>query len=360
MRADDHRARRDEPTRAAAAPPSAPRGAVRRARSLACPGVALLLAVLAVPAELSAQDEPDDGSTSTEGALFLLLPTGAKAVGMARAMTSLAGPESVWWNPAGLGEVEGNRVLVYRGDHPVAGEATAASLVLAGALGAGAVSYQLIDVGSQDVTDIEGNVIGTLTGRNHLGVVSLAARLQDLVSLGVNVKLVRFQFSCRGQCQDAGVSATSVATDVGALLTRPWGLPLRLGAMIAHAGSDFGTGEEADPLPTRVRLAAAYEVLGHIIESEELTLTLAAEVEDRWRGGGSPATYLGTEFTAGTTDVLYVRAGYVLGAEQQLDGAAVGVGLRYERFDLGLAKSLASSPVPGESEPIHISFGFHF
>ena len=31
-----------------------------------------------------------------------------------------------------------------------------------------------------------------------------------------------------------------------------------------------------------------------------------------------------------------------------------------QRFDMALAKSLASSPFPGESEPIHISFGFIF
>jgi hypothetical protein len=109
-----------------------------------------------------------------------------------------------------------------------------------------------------------------------------------------------------------------------------------------------------------LRIAAAYEILGHFVTTEELSLTLSVELEDRWRDLGSPATYLGTEFTAGAGDVLFVRAGYVFGAEQQLDGAAVGVGVHYERFDLGLAKSLASSPLPGESEPIHISFGFVF
>jgi hypothetical protein len=275
-------------------------------------------------------------------------------------MTALGGAESVWWNPAGLVEAERSRLLVYRGDHPVAGEATAASLVLAYPVGTAGASYQLIDVGSQDVTDVEGNVVGTLTGRNHLGVVSLASRLSQRVNLGVNVKLVRFQFSCRGQCQDAGVSASSFAIDAGAQLARPVGIPLRLGAMIAHAGSSFGTEEQADPLPTRLRIAAAYEILGHFVTTEELSLTLSVELEDRWRDLGSPATYLGTEFTAGAGDVLFVRAGYVFGAEQQLDGAAVGVGVHYERFDLGLAKSLASSPLPGESEPIHISFGFVF
>lgn len=314
-----------------------------------------MLATL-VPATAWAQSGP-----ATEGALFLLLPTSAKAVGLARAMTPRGGVESVWWNPAGLSDTPASGLQVYRGDHPVAGEATAASIVLVHGRGpAGGASYQLIDVGSQDVTDAEGNVIGTLTGRNHLAVLSLAAPLGGVLRVGANAKLVRFQLTCRGQCADAGVSASAVALDVGAQVVQPWGLPLRIGGMVAHAGSRFGTDEQADPLPTRVRLAAAYELLGHFLETDELALDVAVELEDRWRDPTGPATYLGAEFTAGTTDVLAVRAGYVMGAEQQLDGAAVGVGLHYERFDLGLAKSLASSPVPGESEPVHVSFGVRF
>src|SRR5262245_10164745 len=79
---------------------------------------ALLIVLCALFAPgLRAQDE----GPSMEGALFLLLPTSAKAVGLARAMTALSGAESVWWNPAGLAMVQGSRLLLYRGDHPVAG-----------------------------------------------------------------------------------------------------------------------------------------------------------------------------------------------------------------------------------------------
>lgn len=308
---------------------------------------------------MQAQDgsgAPFDEGPSLEGASFLLLAVSAKGVGLGRAMTAMGGAESVWWNPAGLGELRGGRFLLYRGDHPAAGEATAASLLLTRApLGALGLSYQLMDVGDQEETDIEGNVIGTLTERNHLWIVSAATRIRGHLSLGLNAKLVQSQVT-------VGATATSFALDGGAQLTEPGGLPLRLGAMVAHAGPGFRStgGSEPDPLPTRVRFAAAYELLGHFLETDELTLTLAAELEDRWRAPGSPATYLGAEFTAGSGDVLYLRAGYVFGADFQLDGASVGGGLHYERFELGLAKSLASSVSLGQSEPIHISFGFRF
>jgi hypothetical protein len=333
------------------------RGAGRALRPPSLRVLAAALLATTLPAFAAAQD-PEEELPEAEGALFLLLPTGAKAVGLGRAMTALAGAESAWWNPAGLAETREGRFLVYRGDHPLAGEATAASLVLRlRSLGAVGASYQLMDVGRSDVTDPEGNVTGTLSGRNHLGVLSLATRLQSRLSLGVNLKIVQSRFTCRGQCPDAGVITTALALDAGVQLMDTTRTPLRLGALLTHAGSRFGS---AEPLPTRLRLAAAYEVLGHFLETDELALSLAAELEARWRRPGSPAKYLGMEFSAGRGDVLYVRAGYVLGAEQQLDGAAVGVGLHYDRFDLGLAKSLAVSALQGESEPVHISFGFVF
>jgi hypothetical protein len=340
-------------------PPSLPSGVIRTS-----PMATLLLLLFAlVPAALHGQEEED----RSEEALFLLLPVSAKAVGLGRAMTAMPGPESSWWNPAGLASVQGGRVLVYRGDHPLAGPATALSLLLTHRLGALATSYQLIDLGSQDVTDLEGTVIGTLTSRNHLGILSLASRFRNLISVGANLKIVRFQFTCRGLCEGAGVSDTWLALDAGLQLTNVAGTPLTLAGQLANGGSNVGSDSEAGPLPTRVRAAAAYEVLGHFVATDELSLTLTTEVEDRWRNPGSPATYLGAEFTAGRLDAgagrrdaLHVRAGYVFGAEQQLDGASVGVGLQYGRFDMALAKSLASSPFPGASEPIHISFGYIF
>jgi hypothetical protein len=341
-------------------PPQPGRILVRFARR----ALGLLAALALLPAPGRAQDE----GPSTEGALFLLLPVSAKAVALGRAMTAMGGPESTFWNPAGLARVGGGRFLVYRGDHPVAGAATALSVLFTHRLAAIGGSYQLMDVGSDDVTDLEGNVIGTLSNRNHLGILSVATQLRSLFSLGANLKLVRFQSTCRGQCDNAGISTSWLAVDAGVQVTNPAGIPLTVGALLANAGSEFGNEEqEAGLLPTRMSAAAAYEVLGHFVTTDELTLTLTAEIEDRWRDPGSPSTYIGAEFTAGRLDpaagrrdALHVRAGYMFSSEQQLDGASVGVGLQYQRFDMALAKSLASSPFAGESEPIHISFGFIF
>lgn len=318
----------------------------------------LLLVGSAVP--VAAQD----GDGATEGGIFLLLPIGARAVALGRAMTAVTGTESVFWNPAGLGDLSGRRLILYKGSY-VAGDAISASgLVSQEALGTVGVTYHLLDVGEQDLTDGQGNVLGTISVRNHLGVFSAATRVWDRVNLGVNLKVVQFRQSCRGQCLDAGVTATTYAVDAGVQVADVLGLPLRLGAMVANAGPRFQVRneEQADPLPTRMRAGAAYELSGRLISSEELSLVLTAEVEERWRNRSleAPALYLGGEFGASVEDaVLSVRAGYVIGNGEQVDGAAVGVGLRYTRFDLSIAKSLAAN-IADVNEPVHVTFGLVF
>jgi hypothetical protein len=118
--------------------------------------------------------------------------------------------------------------------------------------------------------------------------------------------------------------------------------------------------EQADPLPTRVRAAVTYEAFRHFSEMEGIELWLGAELEDRFRNLGDPVLSLGSELIVGTDDLVFLRAGY---GQQQMGrdaGASVGLGVRYDRFEMGVAKRLSSSTVSGEPEPVHISFGVVF
>lgn len=314
------------------------------------------------------------GGISDEAALFLLLPVGPKAVSMGRAVTALPGAESSWWNPAGLGELRENHLLFYRTEN-VGGETTAASLTFARpGLGSLGVAYELLDLGDQENTDEQGNPIGTISFRNHQAMVSVASRFWDRVSVGVNLKLVREGTSCRGPCPNfgSGDDATSFALDAGIQVSDLGDLPLRLGAVLVHAGPDiqFENADQADPLPTRLRLAAAYEILEHWLDSDELHLWVTTELEvdpidakdpgDESSGHVGPAKYVGAELTAGTLEFLALRAGWVFHSATQVDGGAVGLGLRYQSFDLAIAKSLAQAPLARDDEPIHVSFGFVF
>lgn len=295
-----------------------------------------------------------------EGALFLLLPVGARGVSLGRAMTWAEGAEGAFWNPAGLAAVSRSQGVLFRGDH-VAGAATALTGLWArpgvGTLGA---SYFLLDAGDIDQTDEFGNYTGTITIRNHLGIISGATRLGSRAAAGVNLKVIRFQLACRGICADEGTTATTYAVDLGVQ-----GHPtdrLRLGVMAAHLGPSLQVlnAEQADPLPARLRVAAAYNIVAEFADTEQLRGWLALEVEDRLRSFGAPSFYLGTELTAGAEDALSLRAGWVWSDLDQEDGGRVGLGLRYERFDLSIAKSLAVSSLTGETEPVHVTFSIGF
>lgn len=324
------------------------------------PFLVVVLATLVGPAGVSGQGGAN--GSSREGALFLLLPVGAQGVSMGRAMTALPSPEGAFWNPAGLAWDGRGRALVYRGEH-VAGEATAFSLLLSHAgIGTAGVSYQLLDVGDQDLTDDQGQIRGSISVRSHQAVASFAAPVTDRGAAGVNFKVVQFRVGCRGDCRDQTVTATTYAVDLGLQVIPFARLPMRVGAMVAHLGPrlQVDNAEQADPLPTRIRLSGAYQVLSHVQEAGDIRLWVTAEVEDRWRGTGRPSTYFGTELSAGAEDMVYVRGGYVRGELDRPDGAAVGVGLRYERLELGIARSLARPGIGGDTEPVHITLGLRF
>ena len=69
----------------------------------------LLLAALAGASPAVGQQQE---GTAGEGALFLLLPVGAEAVSLGRAMTAMEGSEGAFWNPAGLVGVPRSELLI--------------------------------------------------------------------------------------------------------------------------------------------------------------------------------------------------------------------------------------------------------
>jgi hypothetical protein len=56
--------------------------------------------------------------------------------------------------------------------------------------------------------------------------------------------------------------------------------------------------------------------------------------------------------------LIFLRAGYTLG-DGLASGAAIGVALRYDRFDIGVSRSFVNTGFE-EGEPFQITFGVHF
>jgi hypothetical protein len=321
----------------------------------------VILLALLLPIHVFSQSAASKPPPS-EGALFLLLPVGAEGVSLGRTMTAVRSAESAFWNPAGLPRLAQTELVVMVGN-PLPGKSTALSwLISRQPIGVLGVSYHLLDGGEQALVDDQQNVRGTISIRSHVGVVSVATPLASWLDIGLNMKIVRFNLSCRGQCDDGGVQSSGWAGDIGFQSKPLADVPLRFGAMLAHFGPKFQVvnAAQADPLPTRIRLSAAYEVLHHFSSPVDLALWIRVEVEDRWgRPRKKQRRYVGTELVAGSTDVIFIRASRASGEINQTAEIAFGLGLRCESFELALARSFASSIVEG-SEPVNVSFGIRF
>lgn len=323
-------------------------------------GIALWLST---PEGAAAQEgDPDaprlEREPAAECCLVLLLPVGARAVALGRALTASGSPDAAFANPAGLAAVEADQFLVHH--TTLAGQATALSLILtpadAGTIG---LSYQLLDFGEIENTDEFGRTVGALTIRHHLFVASFATGIVGGLAAGVNYKLYQFKIGCSGLCSGEEVAATTHAIDAG-IRYRSARLPaLQLGAAISNVGFALQVVnvQQADPLPVRLRLGAAYEALHHLFPNRDIEFWIALDVEDRWRELGDPVASVGVELVA--NNAAFLRAGYVPG-EGVGTGASVGIGIDYSRFTVGVAKSFAGAALEANGDPVQVSFGLRF
>src|SRR5436189_2690262 len=149
---------------------------------------------LAKPPNRLAAQEPLNA-----GALFLVFPVGARAVGMGQtAMGSEGHGEAAFWNPAGLATLETNEFALHSASL-VAGRSHVLGVYFPsrgiGVLGGAAY---LVDYGDLERTDENGNTIARIAPRNFEFLASYAAPLAGAFFFGVSYKLVEFRVDCSG------------------------------------------------------------------------------------------------------------------------------------------------------------------
>jgi hypothetical protein len=301
------------------------------------------------------------GATGSEGALFLLLPTGAQAVGMGQAMVAAKpGSEGIWWNPASIAGEE-KRELAIHHSQTVAGVGDALSFVVpTRSYGTGAISINILNIGDQQVTDDLGNVIGVILPRDVVFAASYAAAVTKRFALGLNYKLIQLRVDCSGQCASVGAEVqSSRAVDLGTQYQIEAGAPLTFGAAIRNLGGKLNSREtnQRDPLPTQVELGAMYRLkfIDHYVKDTELRAS-ASFVDTRAFGG--KAVRFGT-------DVMYqgkvhLRAGYV-GHDRRGDAsAALGFGLQSGGFVFDIARTFGGLPADNGQSPVYVSLRFLF
>jgi hypothetical protein len=299
--------------------------------------------------------------TGSEGSLFLLLPTGAVAVGMGQAMVAeKPGSEGIWWNPASIADQD-KRELAIHHSKTIAGVGDALTFVLpTSSLGTAAVSLNILNLGDQQVTDAFNDVIGVIFPRDVVLAGTYAASLTKRLSVGLNYKVVQVRFDCSGECSSVGPEVqSSRAVDLGAQYEVEVGAPLTFGAAIRNLGGKLNSTEtnQSDPLPTQVELGAMYRLkfIDHYFKDTELRAA-GSYIDSREFGGKS--VRFGTDVTY--QEVLHLRAGFV-GHDRRGDASAsLGFGLQSGGFVFDIARTFGGLPAEGGQAPVYVSLRYLF
>lgn len=322
---------------------------MRRSRSR----VALLAAGLALARPVSGQAP---GDITQSGAAFLLVAVGARATALGQAAAADAGSsEAVFWNPAGLALLPESELAIH---HAVtfASNNTAVSAYLASSLiGVMGITAYLVDYGSQEIVPGPNQApTGRLSPRNVELLASYASSLTRSITFGVNYKLVQFRNDCSGDCGgfDAVVGTTH-AVDLGVQYGADTSSGLRLGAAVRHAGFDLQleNAGQADPLPTRLALGAAYRVrLPAHPGAEPAFARLLADVENPCCSRAAPDLRVGAELAYG--ELLRLRGGYAF-LHSESRGPSLGAGLRVGRLVVDFARVFFSAG--NLDEPVYLT-----
>jgi hypothetical protein len=323
---------------------------------------AVLGAFLTLTAPAAAQ-EPGPGTPAgdvrgDECCLTLLLPVGARNVALGRATTAFGSPAAIFVNPAGLADVRRNTFDVHHSTGLL--EATALTLGLARpGLGTFGLTYQLFDHGEMQHRDEQGFLLGTILIRDQVVTASFATPVAAGVSAGANLKLFQFRVDCTGPCGDEAVVATTYGVDAG-IRWQPRGIEsVQLGAAVQNLGFalQVRNARQADPMPTRLRLGAAHEVLRYATQDTSMALWLSLELTDNWHEPGAPLLGVGAELAVGGT--FFMRGGWA-GGEGIESGVAVGLGMFVQRYEISVGKSFHAVALDADRDPVHISFGIRF
>jgi hypothetical protein len=301
------------------------------------------------------------GQAGSEGSLFLLLPTGAQAVGMGQAMVAgKPGSEGIWWNPASIADQD-KRELAIHHSKTIAGAGDALTFVLpTRSYGTAALSLNILNLGDQQVTDANNDVIGVIFPRDVVLAGTYAASLTKRLTAGFNYKVVQIRFDCSGECSSVGPEVkSSRAVDVGAQYEVEVGAPLTFGVAIRNLGGKLNSTEtnRSDPLPTQVDIGAMYRLkfIDHYLKDTELR---AAGSYINSRAFGGKSVRLGTDVTY--QGKLHLRAGFV-GHDRRGDAsAALGLGLQSGGFVFDIARTFGGLPAEGGQAPVYVSLRYLF
>jgi len=301
-----------------------------------------------------------------EGALFLLLPVGARSVGMGQAVVAdRPGSENVWWNPAAIGAATRREAAIHH-SQSVAGTGDAVTLVVPSSLlGVLALSVNIFDYGEQQsnpdpTTPIEGGG-GTIIPRSFVYAATYATSIGGYVTAGLTYKLVQFRIDCTGPCPDIAFSATTSALDFGAQFTVKRSMPLVIGVAARNVVGlklQVNDSPQSDPIPRRLQIGAQYRFDLPDRIAPETALRVAVDLIDELTLG-NPTPRFGAEI--GYRDRFHVRAGYAFEASRsEAGGPSLGVGLSTGNLVFDVGRIMSGLSADAGKAPTFLSLRYLF
>jgi len=326
-------------------------------------GVPFLPLAVALSARLAAQGGAAP-TTLNSGALFLLFPVGAEAVGLGQTAVSLDGHgEAAFWNPAGLATM-GTAEFGLHTANLAAGNTNALTAFFPkrgiGVIG-GAV--YLVDYGDQDVNDSSGLTLARIAPRNVEFLASFATEFTHSFAFGVTYKLVQFRVDCSGDCRNLPAGGgTTHAIDAGAHFTVGANDALKIGVAVRNIGFKLQVNnrDQADPLPARLVVGGIYQVnLRPLAEGDthHFDVKVAADLDSPWGEVGNPDMRLGLD--VGYEQLLRLRGGYAF-AREGLRGPSVGVGVHTGSIGVDFARPFLQGSDLVVPNPTFVSFRVDF
>ena len=318
--------------------------------------VAALLALAGTARSARAQAGPAE-----DGALFLLLPVGARAVGMGQAVVAEQdGSEAVWWNPAGLARADKREAAIHH-SQSVIGTGDAVSIVVPSSLlGVAALSVNILNYGAEDVTDPQiGGVIGSILPRSFVYAATYATPVGDHVNAGITYKVLQFRVDCSGACPPSSAFvATTSALDFGAQFPLGRLAPATLGVAVRNVGPRLQVNDnpQSDPLPTRLQLGAMYRV--GIVQryAKDTELEVTGDLIDQVRLN-DPSARIGADVIF--QKKLHARFGYVFDASEA-GGPSIGLGLASGGLVVDIARLFQGLSAAAGQAPTYLSLRYLF
>lgn len=299
-------------------------------------------------------------AAAQSGALFLLVPFGARAVGQGEAVVadSTMGTESIWWNPAGSARATKRELAVHHSTTFGATSDMVAFMVPSEILGTVSGAFYLVDYGDFAATDSSGNYTGSVYTHNYMGALSYSVGIGSRLSAGLSYKFVMLRFGCSGYCAFPLFSGSSSALDLGMQYRMPAPFPLMIGATLRNLGPALQVkdSDQADPLPRVFQFGARTRLPIEAIERNNSSLELMADYKVASALGSGA---IGGGAVLGYRDEFFLRFGYYHQPGQG-SGPSIGLGMEQGAFTVDLSRRFDEFASQVGTTPTYISLRVRF